>query len=205
MIGLRPALLIALAPVLVLVPAAPAGSAPAVARPGAAATVVDVSNTLRVLDRLHSFGYVIDTPARADRAIRHWQKVNGLEVDGIVGTQTLASLDMTVGAAASAPAARTTPPPAPAADARLPETIVRDIWPDDIEDRAVAIAWRESRLQPDARNACCYGLFQINYRAHRAWLGGLGVTTAADLLDPATNARAALALYQAAGWGPWSL
>jgi hypothetical protein len=79
------------------------------------------------------------------------------------------------------------------------------MWPDDSEDRAVQIAWRESRHQPTAANACCYGLFQIHYRAHRAWLTRYGVTAPADLLDPATNITVALALYGQAGWGPWKL
>lgn len=183
-------------------------AAPATIRHTAPATIrhVDIDTTLQALDRLHSFGYTIDTAARADRAIRHWQRANGLTVDGIIGPETLASLRLgSPGATATVPAVRnTTPPPAPAA-ATSPEQIIRDIWPDDLEDRAVQIAYRESRLQPAARNACCYGLFQINYRAHRAWLPGIGVTSPADLLDPATNAAAALALYQAAGWGPWSL
>jgi peptidoglycan hydrolase-like protein with peptidoglycan-binding domain len=165
----------------------------------------EVDDTLRALARLHEFGYTISTPARADRAIRHWQRVNGLTVDGIVGPETLASLDMTVSATASAPAARTTPPPAPAADAGMPETIIRDVWPDELEDQALAIATRESRLVPSARNACCYGLFQIHWGAHRDWLAGLGITSPAELLEARTNATAAYALYQLDGWAPWSL
>ena len=35
-----------------------------------------------------------------------------------------------------------------------------------------------SREQPrrTAKNSCCYGLFQINWDAHKSWLAGLGVT-----------------------------
>lgn len=162
-----------------------------------------VSDALRALDRLHSFGYTISTPARADRAIRHWQRVNGLTVDGIVGPETLASLDMTTGGVtASAPAARMTPPAPAAGDV---EGIIRDVWPDDLGAQAVAIATRESRLVPTARNACCYGLFQIHWGAHRAWLAGLGITSPTELLDARTNATAAYALYQLDGWAPWSL
>lgn len=193
--------------VAVLVPTTAAVSAPArpVARPSVA-TVADVGDSLRVLDRLHRFGYVVDSPQRADRAIRHWQRANGLTVDGVVGPETLASLDLVsltgVAPATATATAERKSPPSPAAD---PEQIIRAAWPDELEDRAVATAFRESRLVPTARNACCLGLFQIHWAAHRTWLAGIGVTAAGELLDPATNAAAAFALYQLDGWQPWTL
>ena len=89
------------------------------------------------------------------------------------------------------------------------EQIIRDVWPDDLEGQAIAIAKRESKLRPNVigtPNSCCYGLFQIYYRWHRVWLKKLGVTKPAQLLDPVTNARAALELYRrSAGWGPWKV
>ncbi|MHB1089667.1 MAG: LysM peptidoglycan-binding domain-containing protein [Ilumatobacteraceae bacterium] len=86
------------------------------------------------------------------------------------------------------------------------EQIIRDIWPDDLEDRALAIAQRESNLSPHAANNCCYGLFQIYYKYHKNWLPGVGVTSAKQLLDPRLNALAAYTLYQRNnGWGPWKL
>jgi LysM repeat protein len=82
--------------------------------------------------------------------------------------------------------------------------IIRFVWPDDLEDKAIAIADRESNLNPAAQNWCCSGLFQIYFNVHKGWLAGIGVTSPAQLLDPATNARAAYALYQrSGGWGPW--
>ncbi len=84
------------------------------------------------------------------------------------------------------------------------EAIIRSVWPDELEDRAIEIARRESNLVPTAKNSCCYGLFQVYWSVHRSWLSGLGITSADQLYDPATNARAALTLYQrAGGWGPW--
>ena len=152
------------------------------------------------LQMLASFGYSVGTPARADRAVRHWQRANGLTVDGIAGPQTLASL---TAASATQTAVRVNPPaPAPVTDV---EGLIRAAWPDDSENEAVRIATRESRLQPGARNSCCFGLFQINFAPHRAWLAGMGVTSAGQLLDAQTNINAALALYQAAGWSPWTL
>ena len=158
------------------------------------------SKALTALDRLARFGYSVDTPARAQRAIRHWQRANGLVVDGIAGPQTLASL---TAATATQPAVRVNPPAAaPEMDV---ESLIRAAWPDDSENEAVRIATRESRLQPGARNSCCYGLFQINFAPHRAWLAAMGITSASQLLDAQTNINAALALYQAAGWAPWTL
>jgi LysM repeat protein len=84
------------------------------------------------------------------------------------------------------------------------EAIIRQVWPDDLEDKAIQIAIRESRLKPTARNWCCSGLFQIYYGVHSKWLAGIGVSSADQLLDPNVNATAAYALYQRAGsWKPW--
>ena len=88
------------------------------------------------------------------------------------------------------------------------ETIIRDIWPDDLENRALKIAQRESKLRPEVINRqsrCCYGLFQIYYRWHTGWLPSVGVTSAEQLFDPVLNTRAAYKLYQRNGWGPWKL
>ena len=85
--------------------------------------------------------------------------------------------------------------------------IIRDEWPDDLEERAIQIARRESRLNPGVigiPNKCCYGLFQIYYRWHQTWLPQVGVESPEQLFDPRINARAAYRLYQRNnGWGPW--
>ena len=85
--------------------------------------------------------------------------------------------------------------------------IIRDVWPDQLEERAIRIARRESRLNPQVigiPNECCYGLFQIYYRWHKGWLPRIGVTTPRQLLDPITNVTAALEIYRRNnGWGPW--
>jgi hypothetical protein len=84
--------------------------------------------------------------------------------------------------------------------------IIRDAWPDDLEERALFIAYRESKYQPGAinRSKCCYGLFQIYYRWHKTWLPEVGVTSANQLLNPRLNAAAAYRMYQRNnGWGPW--
>ena len=82
---------------------------------------------------------------------------------------------------------------------------IRDAWPDELEEHALAIAQRESKLQPSALNGskCCYGLFQIYYRWHTGWLPQVGITSPAQMFDPRLNAAAAYRLYQRNGWGPW--
>jgi LysM repeat protein len=114
---------------------------------------------------------------------------------------------------ASAPTTAPAPAPPTAPATTVPartytraevEAIIRAVWPDDQEEKALAIAWRESNHKPTARNWCCYGLFQIHWNAHRSWLSGIGVTDSSQLLDPLVNANAALALYnRSGGWGPW--
>ncbi len=99
-------------------------------------------------------------------------------------------------------------PPAPSRPAAVPTSqaasIIRDVWPDDLEDRALEIAWRESNHRSNVNNWCCYGLFQIHWTAHRSWLATIGVTSASQLYDPVVNATAAYTLYQrAGGFGPW--
>ena len=84
--------------------------------------------------------------------------------------------------------------------------IIRDAWPDDLEEHAIFIAHRESKYRSGAisSNKCCYGLFQIYYRWHKSWLPEVGVTSANQLLDPRLNAAAAYRMYQRNnGWGPW--
>ena len=87
------------------------------------------------------------------------------------------------------------------------EQIIREEWPDDLEERAIQIARRESKLNPvviGIPNKCCYGLFQIYYRWHKTWLPNVGVNSSEQLLDPRLNARAAYRLFQRNnGWGPW--
>jgi LysM repeat protein len=102
------------------------------------------------------------------------------------------------------PATTQPPPPANTYTKAQVAQIIRDVWPDDLEDEAIRIATRESNLIPTVRNYCCYGLFQIYYSAHRTWLASMGITSAAQLYDPLTNATAAYALYRNSGWAPWA-
>lgn len=106
------------------------------------------------------------------------------------------------------PAAPPSTPAGPPASTETPaevEAMIRAIWPVELADRAVEIARRESRLRPGVYNGhCCYGVFQIHWRAHRSWLAGHGVSTPQHLLNARTNITMAWQIYQrAGGWGPW--
>jgi LysM repeat protein len=99
--------------------------------------------------------------------------------------------------------AATTAPPTPPAPGEI-EQIIRNVWPDDLEEQALRIAWRESSYNPRAQSYCCSGLFQIYYDVHASWLADLGIDSVEDLYDPHANATAAYAVYQRSGsWEPW--
>jgi Transglycosylase SLT domain len=81
--------------------------------------------------------------------------------------------------------------------------LIRAVWPADSVDKALDVAYRESRYRHTAYNGwCCYGVFQINASAHRARLAarGLGVD---GLYDPRVNIEIALEIFQGSGWAPW--
>jgi hypothetical protein len=83
--------------------------------------------------------------------------------------------------------------------------IIRDVFPDALEKRALELAQRETHTNAAAYNFCCYGLFQIHFQAHKSWLATIGVTNPSQLLDAGTNARAALTLYKRSNsWAAWN-
>lgn len=89
-------------------------------------------------------------------------------------------------------------------------------WPADQRTVLESIMDRESRCTPNAfnrkdPNGGSRGLLQINGSWNK-WLAGLGIINKPkDLLDPVTNLRAGLAIYNYGverygfGWGPWSV
>ena len=89
-------------------------------------------------------------------------------------------------------------------------------WPADQRTVLESIMDRESRCTPNAfnrkdPNGGSRGLLQINGSWHK-WLTGLGIISKPkNLLDPVTNLRAGLAIYNYGverygfGWGPWSV
>ncbi|MGA0132702.1 MAG: LysM peptidoglycan-binding domain-containing protein, partial [Ilumatobacteraceae bacterium] len=70
--------------------------------------------------------------------------------------------------------------------------IIREVWPDDLEENALYVARRESNLKPSVvggKNGCCIGLFQIYWSVHQAWLQNSGISKPSELLDPRVNAE----------------
>ena len=84
------------------------------------------------------------------------------------------------------------------------EQIIRDVWPDDLENQALVIAKRESNLRPAAHNSCCVGLFQIHWTANQRFLNSIAIMSVTMLYDPIINATAAYRMYMRNGWAPWS-
>ncbi len=95
-------------------------------------------------------------------------------------------------------------PPAKRYSTKQASAIIKEIFPDHLEQRALAIARRESNLNPAAYSWCCVGLFQIKWDSHKKWLNAMGIGSAQELLDPYVASRAALQLYKRSnGWSPW--
>jgi hypothetical protein len=91
-------------------------------------------------------------------------------------------------------------------------------WPEEQLPKLSYAVYRESRCRPDQHNADdpmggSNGLVQINRFWCRpsqywpdGWLQTQGVLDDCDeLFDPETNLRAALAIWENSGWGPWNL
>jgi len=99
-------------------------------------------------------------------------------------------------------------PPAEQLGRKKVIAIIREVWPDELEETALFVAKRESNYVHTVvggRNDCCLGLFQIYWSVHQSWLTKAGITAPSQLLDARTNAEAALALYRRNGnsWRPW--
>jgi LysM repeat protein len=162
-------------------------------------------------DVLAANAATVDTPLYAGRTVCLPAAASAPTTAAPATTAAVRATTTTVTAPTTAAKATTTSTAAGAAPTNHysraeVEAIIREVWPDELEDEAVRIATRESNLVPTARNYCCFGLFQLYFSVHRAWLGQIGVTAAEQLYDPMLNSYAAYAMYlRAGGWGPWKL
>ena len=116
----------------------------------------------------------------------------------------------------------TSPPPPPPVETAAPapvgnpasgrvattdevQALIREIWPDDIEERALKIAYNEAKWRPDLHNWCCYGVFALYYDFVPANLKArYGVDEPSDLYDARTNISIAYEIYLLSGWDPWA-
>ena len=101
---------------------------------------------------------------------------------------------------------RNLPAPSVRYSTKQAAAVIREVFPDHLENKAISLAKRESKLTATSYTWCCVGLFQINWWAHKPWLKTIGVTKASQLLDARVNARAAYTIYKrSGGWSPWDL
>lgn len=144
---------------------------------------------------------------RTERAVRHFQRANGLLVDGEAGPVTSSRLDRAAGGRATPQAA------APAAAPRPASTATGNCaeWADEmayfgLPDSMRSIMYRESRCRTDvtSRTGCCHGLFQI-HRMHVPSLDACDIDSTDDLFDGVKNVCAASVLYKRSGTSPWRL
>ncbi len=85
------------------------------------------------------------------------------------------------------------------------EAIIREAWPAELVDWALKQAWKESNYNNNAYNSCCYGLYQLNFHAHKSWLARCGVTEPSQLFDPKVNTQMAIIVFRRmGGQGPWT-
>jgi hypothetical protein len=203
--------------------AAPAPETPA--RPALAPTTLSQGDrgdaVIYLQTTLRQLGYSVSVDGsfgpQTDKAVRHWQRANGLGVDGIVGPITASTFG---GAQASALAVRLDPPraqeplPEPLPEVQA-ERVGCDAYRDLVEAEGMPWDWarmvmaRESMCLPWVTNLRgndrSYGLFQINVKGSNlaGWHRLCEFGEPADLLIPEVNIRCAGAGYRAMGKTPW--
>ena len=110
------------------------------------------------------------------------------------------------GASQGTPAPTPPQPAAPAITGCRWEQAIRDIWPDDSEEWALSIVWRESRCTETAVSPTgCRGLWQLALPMHADLFAAQGLDWQTSWSDPVANTRAALFLFQSSGTSPWKL
>lgn len=177
-------------------------------------TSVSYEDTRSVQRALSNFGYVIAVDGfygpQTVRAVKHWQRVNGLLVDGIAGPVTLPTL---LGAKRSATQSQTaSPPPAPTPQ---PTDFNCESWrPLFVKhnipfDKFLPIMQRESRCS-NARNYNVstrddsFGVLQTNRWGNLDAVWTRNGMSRSEHATPEGGVRAAAMLYRACGsMGPW--
>ena len=175
--------------------------------------------------QLRALGYTLAVDGhfgpQTDRAVRRWQKSNGLVIDGIVGPATTASLARAVRKNPPSPAPVGEPtgvlglPFAPEGLAPCDEArFYREQF--GLPPAFDGLVYRESRCTNTvtSKTGCCVGYWQIHYiifKDHR--MGALAEICGAtwvnikgdDPLSKQRNACAAKQLFDVVGYQPWSL
>lgn len=179
---------------------------------------------------LASFSYsvVVDGEygPKTERAVRSWQRSNGLKVDGITGPITLASLRSAVRVGNARQVTPTVPPPNVGLDGRpfAPDGLsdcadaefYRQQW--ELPEAFVGIVWRESRCRNDesVHTFCCWSRYQHYISSHLSRLSAYRqriidecqVTRREDIdsntpIDKQRAACVTAVVYQISGLSPW--
>lgn len=170
----------------------------------------------KVQEHLKWFGYSIDVDGifgpQTLKAVKHWQKVNGLKIDGIVGPVTSKSL------AIRGDDIQITQPPSPPGGLSGCDEMRWYREQAGLPDVFDSIGFRESRCQNDARPtlpaaSCCRGWWAIhrsNIRApgYAAGAAACGITSEWDYYGNSADQKRASAcfarvLYDVSGLRPW--
>ena len=172
----------------------------------------------KVQEHLKWFGYTIEVDSQfgpqTDKAVRNWQKVNGLVVDGIVGPVTANSLGI------RGPSVQLTEPPKSPGGLNGCDEMSWYRQQAGLPDVFDSIGFRESRCQNDARPSlpaasCCRGWWAIhrgNIRApgYAAGAAACGITSERDYYGTSPEQKRASAcfarvLYDVSGMTPWAV
>lgn len=161
------------------------------------AAIPEVSTT-QVQYVLKSFGYSVRVDGafgpQTKRAIKHFQKVNGLEATGIADVKTIKALGI-VNTIQSKPAKRIVG--ASQDQSGWHDLAISVGWSEENWPVLSCIISRESHGNPNAKNkhSSATGLLQI-LASHQPGI---------DLYDPETNLRVGLEMFNSRGWQPWTL
>lgn len=173
---------------------------------------------------LKGYGYTVTVDGtygpQTEKAVRAWQKSNGLQVDGIAGPATLSSLMSARRMGNAAPVA-----PAgglnglPFAPPGLSNCDEMHFYRAQagLPDRFDSLGWRESncRNEDGVHTGCCYGYWQL-HKDHvrsgyaRRWRDECGITSFQDFnsdspIEKQRQACGAFVLYDMSGLTPWAL
>lgn len=171
-------------------------------------SVVSEDQTTQVQMKLRSYGYSIVVDGiygpQTTRAVKHFQRANGLEEDGIAGPITRSAMGLQ--RSGDIPVASGTPTSTNYKCPQLVPLMQKYGLPVDFFD---PVAHRESRCNPSAYNGRgrdnSYGIFQLNTYGN-LW-GELSrrcnLTTKEQLFEAETNVRCASVLYSVYGKSPW--
>jgi hypothetical protein len=179
----------------------------------------------QVQQLLQGYGYTVTVDghygAQTTKAVKSWQKSNGLTVDGIAGPATLASLQSAVRLNNATQVAPVTSPSGlrglPFAPTGLDNCAEMKFYRQQagLPERFDSLGWRESncRNEDGVHTGCCYGYWQL-HKDHvrsgyaRRWRDECGITSLQDFnsdtpIDKQRQACGAFVLYDMSGYTPW--